>query len=87
MDRFRGKAVFNLFEAAPGQLQRPLAFAQALEAAGIRFTGSSSEVLALTTNKLATRARLARFGIPVAPGSGARQDLASVPPPWLTKPA
>ncbi|MFN3413864.1 MAG: hypothetical protein ACK42L_07365 [Thermoanaerobaculum sp.] len=87
VEPFRGKIVFNLFEAAPGQFQLPLAFAQALETAGIPFTGSASEVLTLTTNKVATRKRLAQFGIPVAPGGVAFQDLDLVPPPWLAKPA
>lgn len=87
VDPFRGAVVFNLFEAAPGQFQLPLVFAQALEAAGIPFTGSSSEALALTTHKVATRQRLTRCGIPVAPGAVAGQDGASVPSPWVVKPA
>lgn len=87
VEGFRGKAVFNLFEAAPGEFHLPLVFAQALAAAGVRYTGSTSEVLALTTHKVATRQWLVAFGLPVAPGGVAFQDLDSVPPPWLAKPA
>lgn len=86
-DQFEGSVVFNLFEAAPGQFQLPILFAQALEAAGVPFTGSASQALALTTNKVATRRKLAQLGIPVAPGGVAPQELALVPPPWVVKPA
>lgn len=87
VEPFRGKVVFNLFEAEAGKFPLPLVFARALEAAGVPFTGSSREVLALTTNKVATRQRLTEFSVPVAPGGVAFQDLDSVPPPWLVKPA
>lgn len=87
VEPFRGKVVFNLFEAEARRFQLPLVFAQTLEASGIPFTGSCRDVLALTTNKVATRQRLAEFGVPVAPGGVAFQDLASVPSPWLVKPA
>ncbi len=89
------EVVFNLVEAPPGAPQLQRENAEALERMGLPFTGSSSPVLWLTTDKIATRDALAAAGLPVAPGG--RLDPASpeisldildrVPPPWIVKPA
>ena len=83
-----GETVFNLIESPPGSPWLHTDCAGALELAGLRFTGSSPAALALTTDKLATRALLASEGVGVAPGG--RMDLGvldRIAPPWILKPA
>ncbi len=83
--------VFNLIESPPGRPYLHTDCAAALELAGLRFTGSSPAALALTTDKLATRALLASEGVTVAPGGRLDLDhpcvLDRVAPPWILKPA
>lgn len=86
-----GETVFNLIESPPGRPWLHTDCTAVLELAGLSFTGSSPAALALTTDKLATRALLASEGVSVAPGG--RLDLHRpcvldrVPPPWILKPA
>jgi len=86
-----GAVACNLLEAPPGRPHLHAAATAALEILGVPFTGSPAGALWLTTDKLATRAVLAAYGLPVA--SGGRFDpekpavLARVPPPWILKPA
>lgn len=83
--------VFNLVESPPGRPDFQIVSAQLLESLGVPFTGSDAAAIELTTDKLATRDRLAAAGLAVAPGG--RLDpadpalLATVPPPWILKPA
>jgi D-alanine-D-alanine ligase len=86
-----GTLVFNLIESPPGRPSLHTDSAAVLELAGLPFTGSSPAALALTTDKIATRALLASEGVAVA--AGGRLDLEHpdvldrVPPPWILKPA
>lgn len=86
-----GTVVFNMIEAPPGRPYVHTDSTAVLELAGLPFTGSSPAALALTTDKLATRALLASEGVAVA--EGGRLDLERpavldrVPPPWILKPA
>lgn len=83
--------IFNLIESPPGRPYLHTDSAAVLELAGLPFTGSSPAALALTTDKLATRALLASEGVAVAPGGRLDLDrpevLDRVPPPWILKPA
>jgi D-alanine-D-alanine ligase len=85
------ETVFNLIESPPGRPYLHTDCAAALELAGLPFTGSSPAALALTTDKLATRALLASEGVAVAPGGRLDVDrpciLDRVAPPWILKPA
>lgn len=89
--RDRGTVVFNMIEAPPGRPYVHTDSTAVLELSGLPFTGSSPAALALTTDKLATRALLASEGVAVA--EGGRLDLRNpsvldrVPPPWILKPA
>ena len=86
-----GTVVFNLVEAPPGAPRGQVEVAEEMERRGIPFTGSSAAALWLTTDKLATRERMAANGLPVA--AGGRLDperprvLDRVAPPWIVKPA
>jgi len=86
-----GTVVFNLIESPPGRPRWQVEVAAALEQRGLALTGSCSEAIWLTTDKIETRCRLAAAGMPVAPGGvldpEAPQVLESVPPPWIIKPA
>lgn len=86
-----GTVVFNLMEAPPGVPHVHPDAAAALELMGVPFTGSSAAALALTTDKLATRALLASEGLPIAPGGRLDPDCPSllhrIPGPWIVKPA
>jgi pyruvate carboxylase subunit A len=44
-------------------------FAEAVEAAGLKFIGPSSKVMALMGDKVAARALMAKAGVPVVPGT------------------
>jgi D-alanine-D-alanine ligase len=83
--------VFNLIESPPGRPYLHTDCTAVLELAGLPFTGSSPAALALTTDKLATRALLASEGVAVAPGGRLDVDrpyvLDRVAPPWILKPA
>lgn len=87
----KGTLVFNMIEAPPGRPYVHTDSTGVLELVGLPFTGSSPAALALTTDKLATRALLASEGVAVA--EGGRLDLERptvldrVPPPWILKPA
>jgi D-alanine-D-alanine ligase len=87
----RQSLIFNLIESPPGRPWLHTDCAAVLELAGLAFTGSSPAALALTTDKLATRALLASEGVSVAPGGRLELDrpcvLDRVPPPWILKPA
>jgi D-alanine-D-alanine ligase len=95
LEIFRGipgdTVVFNLIESPPGRPYLHTDCAAVLELADLPFTGSSPAALALTTDKLATRALLASEGVAVAPGGRLDLDnpavLDRVPPPWILKPA
>jgi D-alanine-D-alanine ligase len=92
LEVFRGIAedtiVFNLIESPPGRPYLHTDCAAVLELAGLPFTGSSPAALALTTDKLATRALLASEGVAVAPGGRFDPDrLDRIPAPWILKPA
>ncbi|MEA2562961.1 MAG: D-alanine-D-alanine ligase [Acidobacteriota bacterium] len=86
-----GSLIFNLIESPPGRPYIHTDSTAVLELAGLSYTGSSPAALALTTDKIATRALLASEGVAVAPGG--RLDLERpelldrVPPPWILKPA
>jgi D-alanine-D-alanine ligase len=86
-----GVAVFNLVESPPARPRLQVEAAAALEALGVRFTGSAAEAIWLTTDKLASRRRLQEHGLWVAPGGALDPDdpriLETVPPPWILKPA
>ncbi len=86
-----GVVVFNLVESPPGRPRFQVEAAAALERLGVPFTGSDADAIWLTTDKLATRTRLAAHAIPVAPGGQLHPDdpaiLERVPPPWILKPA
>lgn len=94
-DLDRDSVIFNLIESPPGRPWIHTASAAVLELAGLPYTGSSPAALALSTDKIATRALLASEGVAVAPGG--RLDLGlplhhptvldRVPPPWILKPA
>lgn len=87
----RDGVIFNLIESPPGRPYIHTDSTAVLELAGLPYTGSSPAALALTTDKIATRALLASEGVAVAPGG--RLDLERpsvldrVPPPWILKPA
>jgi D-alanine-D-alanine ligase len=80
-----------LLEAPPGKPHLHAAATAALELLGVPFTGSAAGPLWLTTDKIATRALLAAYGLPVAAGgpfdSADPHVLDVVPPPWILKPA
>jgi D-alanine-D-alanine ligase len=84
-------AVFNLVESPPGRPAFQVEAAAAFEALGLPMTGSTSSVIAVTTDKAATRLMLQRAGVAVATGGlldPERPDLLDrVPPPWILKPA
>ncbi|HEX6864375.1 MAG TPA: hypothetical protein VF414_16210, partial [Thermoanaerobaculia bacterium] len=86
-----GSLIFNLIESPPGRPWIHTDSTAVLELAGLPYTGSSPAALALTTDKIATRALLASEGVAVAPGGRLdleRPDvLGRVPPPWILKPA
>ncbi len=86
-----GVVVFNLVESPPGRPRFQVEAAAAFERLGVPYTGSDANTIWLTTDKLATRARLSDHGIPVAPGGELDPEdpeiLERVPPPWILKPA
>ena len=83
--------VFNLVESPPGRPAFQVVAAAAFEALGLPLTGSPSAVIAVTTDKTATRDRLQRAGVAVAAGGVLDPEhpelLQRVPPPWILKPA
>lgn len=83
--------VFNLLEAPVGSKQLEAAANAVFELLGIPFTGASASANWLTSNKLATRALLQAYSLPVAAGGCLQLDqptvLERVPPPWIIKPA
>ena len=87
----RAAAVFNLVESPPGQPAFQVEAARAFEKLGLPMTGSTSSVIAVTTDKAATRLMLQRAGVAVAEGGVLDPDnpelLDRVPPPWILKPA
>lgn len=87
----RDSVIFNLIESPPGRPYIHTDSTAVLELAGLPYTGSSPAVLALTTDKISTRALLASEGVAVAPGGRLDLDrpdvLDRVPPPWILKPA
>lgn len=87
----RDTVIFNLIESPPGRPWIHTDSTAVLELAGFPYTGSSPAALALTTDKIATRALLASEGVAVAPGGRLDLDrphvLDRVPPPWILKPA
>ena len=94
LEVFRGlerSVVFNLIESPPGRPYIHTDSTAVLELAGLPYTGSSPAALALTTDKIATRALLASEGVAVAPGGRLDLDrphvLDRVPRPWILKPA
>jgi D-alanine-D-alanine ligase len=84
-------AVFNLVESPPGEPSFQVEAAAAFEALGLPVTGSTSSVIAVTTDKAATRLMLQRAGVAVADGGVLDPErpelLDRVPPPWILKPA
>ena len=60
----RPDVVFNLVEETAGQTALNVLPAQILEAVGLAFTGCGPESMALTTNKVATKALLKAAGLP-----------------------
>lgn len=86
-----GVVVFNLVESPPGRPRFQVEAAATFKRFGVPFTGSDADTIWLTTDKLATRARLAEHGMPVAPGGeldlNDPEILERVPPPWILKPA
>ena len=83
--------VFNLVESPPGRPGTQVEAAAAFEGLGLGLTGSSSGIIAATTDKEGTRRTLVRSGIGVAPGGLMELSdpsiLEIVPPPWILKPA
>lgn len=83
--------VFNLVESPPGRPHFQVEVASELERLGLELTGSSAAVIALTTDKAASRRRLEQAGVAVAPGGvldPSRPELLDrIPPPWILKPA
>lgn len=89
---FEGASViFNLVESPPGRPHFQVEVAAALERLGVPLTGSSAAVIAATTDKAASRHRLERAGVAVAPGGVLDPDRPDVfdrvPSPWILKPA
>jgi len=86
-----GIVVFNLVESPPGRPRFQVEAAAAFQRLGVPYTGSDAETIWLTTDKLATRARLLDRGVPTAPGGELVPDdpeiLERIPPPWILKPA
>ncbi len=85
-----GVAVVNLIESPPGHPRFQVEAAAALARLGVPFTGSDADAIWLTTDKIATRERLAGAGLRVAAGGRLDDDpgiLERVPPPWILKPA
>jgi len=85
-----GVTVVNLVESPPGRPRFQVEAAAALARLGVPFTGSDAEAIWLTTDKIATRKRLAGAGLRVAPGGRVDDDpavLDRVRPPWILKPA
>ncbi len=83
--------VVNLVESPPGMPAFQCEAAAAFEGLGVKITGSSAATIRATTDKEATRRVLAGHGVAVAPGGLLDPDhpeiLATVPPPWILKPA
>ena len=86
-----GITIFNMIESPPGRPWIHTASTAVLELAGLPYTGCSPAALALTTDKIATRALLASEGVAVAPGGRLDLDrpgvLDRISPPWILKPA
>jgi len=86
-----GLVVFNLVESPPGAPRQQVEIAGAFERHRLPFTGSDAAAIWLTTDKVATRQRLAAAGLPLAAGAvidpSDTSALAVVPPPWIIKPA
>jgi D-alanine-D-alanine ligase len=82
--------VFNLVESPPGCPDFQVEAATTFARLGLAVTGSSAAAIRATTDKEATRRRLALHGVPVAPGGILDPDrpevLDRVPPPWILKP-
>lgn len=70
LDRHAPEVVYNLCEAPLGRPDLEAHAAALLEWAGVRFTGSRSETLALCRRKDRTAAVLAAAGVPVPIGGG-----------------
>ncbi len=82
--------VVNLVESPPGRPRFQIEAAAALARLHVPFTGSDADAMWLTTDKLATRERLAAAGLRVASGGRLDDDpgiLDRIPPPWILKPA
>ena len=64
---------FNADAVHPGYgfLAENPKFTAACEAAGIKFIGPSSKVMALMGDKVAARGKMAAAGVPVVPGTNA----------------
>jgi D-alanine-D-alanine ligase len=86
--RLRPSIVFNMSETVDGQ-GRLVHFAPAiLERVGIPFTGSGSDAMYLTSNKVLAKKLLAEAGIPTAPWVTLEQVAAGdvdFPPPYIIK--
>jgi D-alanine-D-alanine ligase len=94
-------AIFNLVESYRGVSALEPAVVALLELSGIPFTGNRSLASTLALRKPIAKALLQAAGVPVPPGvvvaeAAAREDggattlralAASVPPPWIVKPA
>jgi D-alanine-D-alanine ligase len=83
----RPDVVFNLVEETAGQASLNVLPAQILEAVGLDFTGNGAEPMALTSNKVATKALLASSGLPTPSwiyGSGG--DVLATDGSYLLKP-
>ena len=84
-------AIVNLVESPPGEPVFQVTAAEALTRLGLPCTGSGANAIRLTTDKLATRRRLAEVGVAVAAGGEFDPEdprvLEAVPPPWILKPA
>jgi len=84
------ETVFNLVESPPGRPGFQVEAAAAFERLGLAVTGSSSGVIAGTTDKEGTRRSLELRGVAVAPGGlldpKDPEVLDRVPPPWILKP-
>ncbi len=84
----RPDLAFNLVEDIGGLSCREPEVPRLLESMGIPYTGSAGDALALATDKLACRARLAERGLPVARGgslTNASDPLPPVPFPVIVK--